>query len=69
MNFTSIIYLPSRNYPIPADGIVQELSLIGTLIIPDLEKLYRYDLWFDDGHLNSRGAVVLSEDLESRIKN
>lgn len=64
-----ILYLPSRNYPIPADGFVQELSRIGTLIIPDLEKIYRYDLWFDNGHLNSRGAAILSKDLESRIKN
>lgn len=64
-----ILYLPSRNYPIPPDGLTKELSSYGTLVIPDLQKIYRHDLWYDDGHLNSKGAVVLSEDLSTRFKD
>ncbi len=58
-----IMYLPSRNDPIPPDGFLEELSRHGTLIIPDLEKIYQYDLWYDEGHLNSKGAYILSHDL------
>ncbi len=62
-----ILYLPGRNYPIPPKELTDELSRLGTLVIPDLKKIYRYDLWHDDGHLNSKGALVLSEDLKGKI--
>lgn len=64
-----IMYLPSRNDPIPPDGFIRALSRHGTLIIPDLEKIYRYDLWYDEGHLNSKGAVVFSEELRKWFRD
>ncbi|MEA2101742.1 MAG: hypothetical protein U9P80_04110 [Thermodesulfobacteriota bacterium] len=63
-----IMYLPSRNDPIPPPAFTDELSRLGTFVCPDLKKIYRYDLWYDDGHLNSKGAAVLSKDLIDRIK-
>ncbi|HHO75117.1 MAG TPA: hypothetical protein ENN05_01665 [Deltaproteobacteria bacterium] len=64
-----ILYLPSRNAPIPPDGFIEELSRHGTFIIPELEKIYRHDLWFDEGHLNSKGAYILSHDLREWFRD
>lgn len=55
------LFVPSRNEPSPGNKFLALLSEHGRVIQLDAKTYYQPDLWYNRGHLNTKGANIFTE--------